>query len=194
MSKKSKIIVSLFILILLIVAAPFVIYLKLLPMAVSNERVISYVENLVNNCDLLVEAYCGIGAMSLFCAKKAKNVVGIEFVQDAVDNAIQNAKLNEINNVSFVCGDAGSKLKEISKEKQIDTLIVDPPRTGLDKNMLDILLHSNIQQIIYISCNPSTFAKNLNCLNNAYEIQSIQPFDMFSQTQHVETVCLLKQR
>lgn len=151
-----------------------------------------YVSSLVDSCDLLVEAYCGIGAMSLFCAKKAKQVIGIEYIEDAVKNAEENAKINQISNVSFICGDAGKELRNISKDHKIDTLIVDPPRTGLDRVMIETILASNIKNIIYVSCNPSTLAKNIDSLNKQYQLVQVQPFDLFSQTQHIETVCLFK--
>lgn len=151
-----------------------------------------YVSSLVDSCNLLVEAYCGIGAMSLFCAKKVKQVIGIEYIDDAIKNAKENAKINHIKNASFICGDAGQVLRNISKDHEIDTLIVDPPRTGLDRVMIDTILSSNIKNIIYVSCNPSTLAKNIDALNKRYHLVQIQPFDLFSQTQHIETVCLFK--
>lgn len=151
-----------------------------------------YVSSLVDSCNLLVEAYCGIGAMSLFCAKKVKQVIGIEYIDDAVKNAKENAKINHIKNASFICGDAGQVLRNISKDHEIDTLIVDPPRTGLDRVMIDTILSSNIKNIIYVSCNPSTLAKNIDALNKRYHLVQVQPFDLFSQTQHIETVCLFK--
>ena len=151
-----------------------------------------YVSSLVDSCNLLVEAYCGIGAMSLFCAKKVKQVIGIEYIDDAVKNTKENAKINHIKNASFICGDAGQVLRNISKDHDIDTLIVDPPRTGLDRVMIDTILSSNIKNIIYVSCNPSTLAKNIDALNKRYHLVQVQPFDLFSQTQHIETVCLFK--
>lgn len=153
-----------------------------------------YVSSLVDSCDLLVEAYCGIGAMSLFCAKKAKRVIGIEYIDDAVKNAKENAKINNITNATFICGDAGEELKNISNDHEIDTLIVDPPRTGLDHVMIDAILASKPQNIIYVSCNPSTLAKNIVSLNKQYQLMKVKPFDLFSQTQHVECIALIQRR
>ena len=141
--------------------------------------------------DTIVEAYSGIGAMSLLVADKAKKVIGIESIQDAVDNANENALLNHKENVEFVCGDAQVELKNVCENHVVDTLIVDPPRTGLSDEMKETILHSNIQTIVYVSCNPSTLAKDLNVLADKYAIDQVQPFDMFSQTPHVETVVLM---
>lgn len=139
----------------------------------------------------IVEAYSGIGAISLFLKDKAEKIIGIEYIQDAVDNANENATINQAKNVHFICGDAGQELVKLSKTQRIDSLVVDPPRTGLDNTMKKTILSSNIKNIIYVSCNPSTLAKDLNQLQEKYTIHKIQPFDLFSQTQHVETVVLM---
>lgn len=140
-------------------------------------------------CDSLVEAYSGIGAMSLLCASKAKQVYGIEWIDDAVSNANANAKANGLDHVHFKQGDAA---KLFSKIKKVDALIVDPPRSGLDRPMKQAILEKKPHQILYVSCNPSTLAKDLADLRTDYKVDKIQPFDMFSQTQHVETVVSLR--
>ena len=155
-------------------------------------RLYNYVKDLIQPCDVLVEAYSGIGAMSLMVASKAKKIIGIEYIEDAVKNANENAKLNNLKHVSFICEDAGKALKKI--QENVDTLIVDPPRTGLDTTMKEAILEKQPEQIVYISCNPSTLAKDLKQLQRVYALKSVQPFDMFSQTQHVETVCLLSKK
>ncbi len=147
-----------------------------------------------HNADFIVEAYSGIGAISLYIKDKAKEILGIEYINDAVSNANQNAKRNKAKNVSFVCGDAASKLTLLSKKRNIDVLIVDPPRSGLDEAMLDCIMRSKIKKIIYISCNPSTLGKNLSVLQAKYEVELITPYDMFSQTPHVESVISLYRR
>ena len=152
------------------------------------EKVASLVDGKV---DFLVEAYSGIGAISLYLKDKANEILGIEYVSDAVANANQNAKRNKAKHVSFVCGDAAQKLTMISKKRSIDVLVVDPPRSGLDDAMLDCIMKSKIKKIIYISCNPSTLGKNLNVLQSKYRVDSITPYDMFSQTPHVESVVRL---
>lgn len=143
------------------------------------------------NDEEVLEAYCGVGVMSLMATRKAKHITGVEIVPDAIDNAKKNARYNKIDNVDFVVGDSGSVMEEISKEKQLDCLIVDPPRTGLDEKMINSILNSNAKKLIYVSCNPSTLAKNLNVLKEYYNIESIRAIDVFSNTEHVESIVYL---
>ena len=145
----------------------------------------------VSKC--IVEAYSGVGAMSLLLKDKADKVIGIESIQDAVDNANENAQFNDCKNVSFICGDAANQLKEIIQTEDVDGLVVDPPRSGLNDEMKDVILHSKIKHIIYVSCNPSTLGKDLAVLQKKYRIVQVQPVDMFSQTPHVETIVLLEE-
>lgn len=152
-------------------------------------RLYEYVESLVKPCRCIVEAYSGIGAMSLMTAHKAKKVIGIESIEDAVQNANENAYRNQLEHVSFICDDAGKRLSTL--QETVDCLIVDPPRSGLDKMMKQAILDKKPKQMIYVSCNPSTLAKDLKELQAIYRIVSVQPFDIFSQTQHVETVVKL---
>ena len=138
-----------------------------------------------------VEAYSGIGAISLFIKDKADEIIGIESIQDAVDNANENAKMNHADHVSFICEDAATALASLVQEKNVDTLIVDPPRSGLNDQMKQTVLKSKIKTMIYVSCNPATLSKDLGVLQKEYRIVKIQPVDMFSQTPHVESVVLL---
>lgn len=171
--------------------------LKLLPRSFFQlntkqaKALYEYVVEWIKPCDTLVEAYSGIGAMSLMVKDKAKQIYGYETIQDAVDNANENALVNDAKNVIFECIDAA---KGLAKNKKVDALIVDPPRTGLDDAMKETIMRSRIQQLVYVSCNPSTLAKDLKTLMKAYTIDSIQPFDFFSQTQHVETVVFLSRK
>ena len=141
--------------------------------------------------ELIVEAYSGIGAISLYLKDKAKEIIGIESIKDAVVNANQNAALNGCEHVSFLCDDAANKLTYLSKKRSIDVLVVDPPRSGLDDAMLECILRSKIKNIIYVSCNPATLGKNLAVLCSRYNVHRIQPIDIFPHTPHVETVALL---
>lgn len=143
---------------------------------------------------LIVEAYSGIGAISLFVSDKAEEVIGIESIGDAVKNAAQNAEINHRDNLSFLCGDAGKELQKITKERKVDVLIVDPPRSGLDETMIQTILKTKPESMIYVSCNPATLGKNLAVLQREYEIKKVQPFDMFSQTAHVESITLLQRK
>ena len=149
------------------------------------------IDKLDENEDLIVEAYSGIGAMSLLAKDKAKEIVGIEYINDAVVNGNVNANINHIDNVKFICGDAAEVLTKQFRRRRIDTLIVDPPRSGLDEKMIEAIENTNIKNIIYISCNPATLGKNLNELLRNYEIEDMRAFDMFPQTAHVETVVLM---
>ncbi|ANU68767.1 23S rRNA (uracil-5-)-methyltransferase RumA [Erysipelotrichaceae bacterium I46] len=146
------------------------------------------------NNELIVEAYSGIGAISLYLKDKAKEIIGIESIKDAVVNANQNAALNGCEHVSFLCDDAANKLTYLSKKRSIDVLVVDPPRSGLDDAMLECILRSKIKNIIYVSCNPATLGKNLAVLSSRYNVDRIQPIDIFPHTPHVETVVLLSQQ
>lgn len=144
--------------------------------------------------NLLVEAYCGVGAISLFAADKAKEIIGIEAIPDAVVNAEENALANGKDNIKFICGDAADELKKITKSRKVDTLVVDPPRSGLNQEMRHAILQALPKTIIYVSCNPSTLAKDIHDLEERYRIEKVQPVDMFSQTPHVETVVLLSRK
>lgn len=141
--------------------------------------------------EFVVETYSGIGAISLYVKDKAKEIIGIEYINDAVSNANQNAKRNKANNVKFICGDAAEKLTTIAKKRKIDTLIVDPPRTGLDDNMMNCIIKSKIKNIVYVSCNPSTLGKNLGILQKYYQVKTVVPVDMFSNTASIESVTRL---
>ena len=149
----------------------------------------------IDPCDTLVEAYCGIGVMSILARHKAKTIIGIENVADAVHNAQNNAKENHCaDHVRFICEDAAQGLQNILQACAVDILLVDPPRSGMDERMLQTILASSIKKIIYISCNPATLGRNLNELKHAYEIRTIIPFDMFPNTPHVESLTILTKR
>lgn len=140
----------------------------------------------------IVDVYCGVGAMTLLLAKQAKSVVGIEVLKEAVESAQENAKLNGVENVRFLAGDASKRLESLMSEMVFDTLVVDPPRAGLDQAMVQAILKTDIPQLIYVSCNPSTLAKNLKELSVKYDIKSMTPFDLFTHTPLLETVVELR--
>lgn len=144
------------------------------------------VTDLVPENKKVVDAYCGIGALSLLLAKKSQKVIGIEFSADAIESANLNARLNHINNIEFIVGDAAQKLASLNNE--FDVLVIDPPRSGLSDEMIKAMLSHSFKEIVYISCNPSTLAKNLNELKSKYRIKQIQPFDLFTHTPLLETV------
>ncbi|MBQ6334480.1 MAG: 23S rRNA (uracil(1939)-C(5))-methyltransferase RlmD [Erysipelotrichaceae bacterium] len=153
------------------------------------ERIYQDVASLIDEKgELLVEAYCGIGAISLHLHDKAEKIIGIEIVQEAITDAKENAKLNGINNIEFICDDASRAIRKIASKNRIDVLVVDPPRTGLDEEFITTVLKSKIKKIIYVSCNPASLAKDLELLQKKYVIKDIQGYDMFPQTPHCEVV------
>lgn len=142
--------------------------------------------------EIVLDMYAGVGTIGIYLADKAKKVYGIEIVEEAVKMANETIKENEINNCEYICGDAGERLKEILEDnKNIDVTVVDPPRKGLDDLAIETLLNTNSKKIVYVSCNPATLARDLKKLEEKYNIEKVQPVDMFPQTSHVETVVLL---
>ena len=140
----------------------------------------------------ILDLYCGTGTIGIYVSKKADKVLGVEINDEAIKDALLNKKINNINNVDFISGDVGTVL---SKNKfKFDIVIVDPPRAGLDNNSINNIIKINPKKIIYVSCDPVTLARDLNILKEYYDVLEITPFDMFSNTYHVECVCLLKLR
>lgn len=159
------------------------------------ERIYGDVRELIKDRKkLIVEAYCGIGAISLYLHDKAERIIGIEVIEKAVADAEENARLNHIENVRFVCGDASEQVRRILKKEKADLLVVDPPRTGLDEELITTILKAKIKEVIYVSCNPATLGKDLQMLKEKYEITSIRGYDMFPNTSHVECACLLTRK
>jgi 23S rRNA (uracil1939-C5)-methyltransferase len=144
----------------------------------------------LNGNETVLDAYCGIGTISLIVSSKVKNVIGVELNKDAVKDAIKNAKRNKITNVYFYNDDAGDFMASLAMEKQnIDTVFMDPPRSGSDEKFLSSLVSLGPKQVIYISCNPVTQERDLRFLTqHGYKVSEIQPVDMFPQTYHVECV------
>lgn len=143
----------------------------------------------IKDTDVVIDAYCGIGTISLYASKYAKYVYGVEIVPEAIINANENKKINNINNVEFREGLSEEIVPKLMKEHDIDYLIVDPPRKGLEKSLIDMIVKHNIKNVLYISCDPATLARDLKEFsNNGYDINYIQPVDMFPRTKHVEVV------
>ena len=144
---------------------------------------------------ICIDAYCGIGSISLYFAKHMKKIYGIEIIPDAVSDARENAELNGIVNAEFILGKSEEKISELIHEDNIvpNLIVVDPPRKGCDVKLLDAVLEKKIEKIIYISCDPATLARDVKhlCANGFYKIEKIQAVDMFPRTMHVETVVLL---
>ena len=147
----------------------------------------------IDKNDIVFDLYCGIGTISLFMAKYAKKVYGIEIVEDAVKDAKENALNNGVDNVEFLAGDVEGVLDDLINEKGIvpDVVMVDPPRKGLDNKSIDNILKIHPKKVVYISCNPATLVRDLAKFEELYELKSIKPVDMFPFTSHVECVALL---
>lgn len=141
-----------------------------------------------------IDVYCGTGTISMILSKRAKHVTGIENIKPAVEDAARNAERNGAGNADFICADAAEALPElIEKGTRPDVIVIDPPRKGCDKAVLNAITGSAVQRVIYVSCDPATLARDVRILvDGGYSIQKVQPIDMFPQTAHVETVCLLE--
>ena len=140
--------------------------------------------------ETVIDAYCGIGTISLFFAQQAKEVLGVEVVEEAVEDAWRNAKLNGLSNVRFEIGKAEEVLPRWKDEGvKADVIVVDPPRKGCDEALLSTILEMKPSKVIYVSCNPATLARDLKFLTEGgYRLQKVQPVDMFPHTAHVECV------
>jgi 23S rRNA (uracil1939-C5)-methyltransferase len=144
--------------------------------------------------EVVLDAYCGIGTISLYMARKAGVVHGIEVVSQAIADAERNAGLNGIENVFFHTGLVEEVLPRLAKDAlRFDVVVVDPPRKGCEKEVLQVFGETKPERIVYVSCNPTTLARDLAILvEYGYEVVEVQPVDMFPGTYHVETVVLLK--
>ncbi len=148
----------------------------------------------ITNDDVVFDLYCGIGTISLFMAQYAKKVYGVEIVEQAVEMAKENAKINGIDNVDFLAGDVEHVLDDLINGKKIvpDVVMIDPPRKGLDKKSIQNLLSVAPKRLVYISCNPATLVRDLASFEDKYEIKSITPVDMFPFTSSIESVAVLQ--
>ena len=143
--------------------------------------------------ETVLDAYCGIGTIGMVAAEKAKRVIGVEVNQDAVRDAVYNAKKNSIRNIQFYQKDAGQFMLQLARQKEkLDVVFMDPPRTGSDEAFLTAVTACAPTRIVYISCNPKTLARDLRLLTRkGYKVKGMQGVDMFPHTEHVETVVLL---
>ena len=150
----------------------------------------------IKQSDTVMDLYCGIGTISLCAAKKAKQVIGVEIVEQAILNARKNAKNNKIENAVFYASEAEKIVPKLIKEgNKPNIVILDPPRKGSDEITLGAIIKSAPEKIVYVSCNPATLARDLKFLcNNGYKIITIYGLDLFPQTVHVETVVLMSRK
>lgn len=154
------------------------------------DKVLEYAE-LTGNENIL-DLYCGTGTIGIYLSKYAKSVIGIEVNEQAIFDANVNKNKNNIENISFIC-DTTSNINNIVNN-DFDVIIVDPPRSGLDKNTINFLINSKARRIVYVSCDIMTLVRDLNILKQDYDIREITPVDMFPNTYHVETVCILERK
>ena len=143
--------------------------------------------------ETVIDAYCGTGTISLCLAKKARRVIGIEIVREAIEDAKKNAAFNHIENAEFHAADAGLLMPKLYEEGlRPDVIVMDPVRAGCSEDVLKSAAGMQPARIVYVSCNPATFARDAEILGRlGYKLQSVQPVDMFPQTTHVECVCLM---
>lgn len=156
------------------------------------ERLYSYAVSLIDDFENkeVFDLYCGTGTITQVLARKAKEVIGIELVEEAVEAAKANAALNGLDNCRFLAGDVFEVLDSLPDKPEV--IVVDPPRVGISSNALEKIIGYGVRQIVYISCNPKSLADNLYYMQYyGYEIKSVKPFDNFPGTKHTETVCLL---
>lgn len=155
----------------------------------GTEKLYNVVKSFLTNkkIDLLWDLYCGAGTISIYVSKYCNNILGFELVPSAIYDAEINVKLNNINNCKFISGDLKNSILEYSKYKP-DVVIMDPPRSGVHKDVIEVLLSINPEQIIYVSCNPQTQARDIELLSKNYNIMNIQPVDMFPHTMHIENI------
>lgn len=145
--------------------------------------------------EVVLDLFCGIGSIGLFLARDVKEVRGIDNNKSNIENAREFAKENGITNAHFYCSNILPNLDDFNKEKYIpDVLVVDPPRKGMELRLINYIQKSKIKKIVYVSCNPSTLAKNINHLQRDYRVSYVQPLDMFPQTANVEAVVLLERK
>ena len=146
--------------------------------------------------DTLYDLYTGTGTIANFCARRAKKVVGVEYVKEAIDDAKINSEINNIDNTTFYAGDMKDVLSDefVERNGRPDVIILDPPRAGVDERVLEVIKRAAPERMVYVSCNPSTQARDLALLDDMYEILAVQPVDMFPHTHHVENVVKLRKR
>jgi len=157
---------------------------------VNPKQAYALYQKAIGNLQLgkVLDAYCGVGTMSLFAAKRSEEVLGIEVVESAVESAKENARLNGIENAVFKCGKVEKLLPKLGR---FDTIFLNPPRGGVEREGIETLLKHPPERLIYISCDPATLARDLKLLGPKFAIEEVTPFDMFPQTIHVETLVLL---
>jgi len=153
-------------------------------------KLFDLIEAYTKNSNKVLDLYCGVGSLSIVASENASNVVGVEIVENAIKDANLNKNFNNRKNLEFICADTKNILNKITDE--FDTIILDPPRSGVVKNVLDKILEVKPNNIIYVSCNPDTLARDLKLLEINYNITDFKLLEMFPNSKHVESIVLLQ--
>ena len=156
------------------------------------EKLFSLIQKNIKNSNVILDLYCGVGSLGIAASSGTNKIYGIEIIKNAVLNSITNAKINKISNAYYLLGEVSKCLNKI--EDKIDTIIVDPPRAGLDNKTIATITNFKPQKLIYISCDPITLARDLKSLEENFIVKKIVGLDMFPYTHHVETMCVLNSR
>ena len=154
-----------------------------------TSKLFEYLKQFITKDDVVADLYSGVGTLSIVAAKKARRVYSLEINKNAVLDGLENSRLNKVDNITFFKGNVNQTILNI-KEK-VNTIIIDPPRSGLDKKTMNSILNIKPQKIIYISCNPQTLIRDLLILKEFYTFDVIKLLDMFSYSYHIESLCVL---
>ena len=146
--------------------------------------------------ELVYDLYTGTGTIANFVARQARQVIGIEYVPEAIEDAKLNSRVNGIENTLFYAGDMKDVLTDgfIAEHGRPEVMIIDPPRAGMHEDVVNVILNAEPQRLVYVSCNPATQARDIAMLDAKYRVMEIQPVDMFPHTHHVENVALLEKK
>ena len=153
-------------------------------------KLFNLIEEETKDSNKVLDLYCGVGTLSIVASKDAKEVIGVEIVDNAIVDANFNKTLNNAGNLEFICADTKNVLDKITGE--FDTIILDPPRSGVAKSVIDKILETKPKKIIYVSCDPFTLVRDLKLLEDVYEIDIFKLLDMFPETHHVESFVILR--
>jgi 23S rRNA (uracil1939-C5)-methyltransferase len=144
--------------------------------------------------ETVYDLYCGTGSIGIFVSARAKKIIGVESITDAINDAKENARINGVNHATFFAGDVINICNEdfFASHGKPDVIITDPPRAGMHEKLLRKIIETQADTVVYVSCNPATQARDLNILDERYAVAAVQPVDMFPHTHHIENVVQLK--
>ena len=154
------------------------------------EKLLNYVHEYTKDAKNIIDLYCGVGSLTIASANQDNKVLGVEIVENAIIDANINQNFNHVTNAQFICADTKDVTNKITSD--YDTIILDPPRSGVHPKVINKIINENINKIIYISCDANTLVRDLKLFENKYEIEEFILFDMFPNTYHVESLCILK--